>query len=183
MKKSVFLLLASAVVLAGCAKKFNVQGTLDGAKLRTTESVVVEYETMSEPLKADVKDDAFALSGKVKKPEQTLFDIAMHTVRENRDDENVAWVASMRIRNPELLTELVLGASEFVVSEWAVSVRLDDEQLIRIIREIEDNEEKWISPLDVEPDDAWGASLHQADGCADPSGQGTSNRNRPRRKR
>ena len=62
------MLLASAVVLAGCAKKFNVQGTLDGARLRTTESVVVEYETMSEPLKADVKDDAFALSGKVKKP-------------------------------------------------------------------------------------------------------------------
>ena len=67
MKKSVILLLASVAVLAGCAKKFNVQATLDSAKLPATESVVVEYETMEAPIKAAVKDDAFKIAGKAKK--------------------------------------------------------------------------------------------------------------------
>lgn len=98
----------------------------------------------------------YDLSKMKHRPERALFDIAMHTIRESRDEYNVAWVAAMNLRNPELLTELALGASEFVVSEWAISSRLDDEHLIRIIQEIEDNDEKWVSPLDVEPDNAWG---------------------------
>ena len=68
MKKRVILLLAAAAVLVGCGQKFTVQGTLDDLKFPAADSVVVEYETMTAPIKAAVQDGAFTLSGKVKKP-------------------------------------------------------------------------------------------------------------------
>lgn len=96
---------------------------------------------------------------KKKTNEKTLFETAMYTVREHHDDDNAAWMACMALRDPELLTELALGATEFVVSEWALSSRLSDDQLMRIIKDIDKNTGKWRSPLDIEPDDAWGHAM------------------------
>ena len=68
MRKSLFLLLATATVLTGCGQKFHVNGTLDGAKFPAADTVAIVYEMMPAPIQAAVKDDAFKMAGKLKKP-------------------------------------------------------------------------------------------------------------------
>ena len=76
MKHSVLILLAAALLVAGCgkARPFTVNGTLEDAKISIqADSVRVECEAIEQTVKAAVSEGAFTLKGKVSAPSIAKF--------------------------------------------------------------------------------------------------------------
>lgn len=84
------------------------------------------------------------------KDQDFCFDFAMHHVCGNPEEAQVAATAVGRVFDPKRLAELVVGAEEYLVSETAIKSINDDDQLLRIITEIEDHKEKWASSVGSE---------------------------------
>lgn len=71
MKRSLALLVAAACLFAGCSRslRFTVESDVNSLKLPVqTDTIMIEYETMTAPVKVPVKKDAFTIKGKVDKP-------------------------------------------------------------------------------------------------------------------
>ena len=71
MKRTLVILMAATCVFAGCSRslRFTVESDVTSAGLPSyADSVMIEYETMVQPLKAAVQKKAFTIEGKVDKP-------------------------------------------------------------------------------------------------------------------
>lgn len=71
MKRTFVILMAATCVFAGCSRslRFTVESDVTSAGLPSyADSVMIEYETMVQPLKAAVQKKAFTIEGKVDKP-------------------------------------------------------------------------------------------------------------------
>lgn len=71
MKRTLVILMAAACIFAGCSRslKFTVESDVASAGLPVyADSVMIEYETMVQPVKAAVHQKAFTIQGKVDKP-------------------------------------------------------------------------------------------------------------------
>ena len=80
-----------------------------------------------------------------------LYDFAMRHVCDDTDETRIAVAAAKMIYSPEKLAALAMGAEEYSVSEAAVkNICYDDDQALRIIREIKKHREKWASSVDPE---------------------------------